>query len=103
MPIYEYECCDCGREFEVMQKITDKPIARCEVCGGRVRRLISNTAFVLKGSGWYVTDYPSESRKKAVRGEKGPASTSKEKKTDGAKKSSSVAKGSSTDKGDSAS
>jgi putative FmdB family regulatory protein len=56
MPIYEYECEKCG-EFEQMQRITDPPLARCPTCKRKVRRLISNTSFQLKGTGWYVTDY----------------------------------------------
>ncbi len=58
MPIYEYHCESCGHEFEVMQKITDAPIRKCENCGKmKAKRSISRTSFVLKGSGWYVTDY----------------------------------------------
>ena len=71
MPIYEYECESCGRQFEVMQRMTEPLIAVCERCGGPVRKLISQTSFVLKGTGWYVTDYPSESRKRAISKEKG--------------------------------
>jgi putative FmdB family regulatory protein len=71
MPIYEYQCESCNRRFEVMQRMTEPLLATCEKCGGHVRRLISQTSFVLKGSGWYVTDYPSESRKKAMSQEKG--------------------------------
>jgi putative FmdB family regulatory protein len=56
MPIYEYRCERCG-EFEEMQRITDPPLERCPTCKRKVRRLISNTSFQLKGSGWYVTDY----------------------------------------------
>jgi putative FmdB family regulatory protein len=56
MPIYEYRCEHCG-DFEEMQRITDPPLARCPRCHRKVRRLISNTSFQLKGSGWYVTDY----------------------------------------------
>ncbi len=70
MPIYEYQCDSCGRRFEVMQRMTEPLLASCERCGGQVRRLISQTSFVLKGGGWYVTDYPSESRKKAMSQEK---------------------------------
>jgi putative FmdB family regulatory protein len=70
MPIYEYQCESCSRRFEVMQRMTEPLLATCEQCGGHVRRLISQTSFVLKGSGWYVTDYPSESRKKAMSQEK---------------------------------
>jgi putative FmdB family regulatory protein len=56
MPIYEYTCEHCGT-FEQMQRITDAPLERCPRCRRKVRRLISNTSFQLKGSGWYVTDY----------------------------------------------
>ena len=56
MPIYEYRCEKCG-EFEHTQRITDPPLDRCPTCRRKVRRLISNTSFQLKGGGWYVTDY----------------------------------------------
>jgi putative FmdB family regulatory protein len=58
MPIYEYVCNACGHEFEEWQKITDSPVQKCPSCGKRkVERLVSLSAFHLKGSGWYVTDY----------------------------------------------
>lgn len=57
MPIYEYHCQKCGHEFEVLQKHFDVDEVPCEVCGGKAKRMISNTTFVLKGTGWYVTDY----------------------------------------------
>ena len=56
MPIYEYRCEKCG-VFEHTQRITDPALQRCPECKRKVRRLISNTSFQLKGSGWYVTDY----------------------------------------------
>jgi putative FmdB family regulatory protein len=56
MPIYEYRCEQCG-DFEQNQRISDPPLSRCPKCRRKVRRLISNTSFQLKGSGWYVTDY----------------------------------------------
>ena len=56
MPIYEYNCQRCGT-FEATQRITDKPLAKCPTCKSKVRKLISNTSFQLKGTGWYVTDY----------------------------------------------
>jgi putative FmdB family regulatory protein len=56
MPIYEYRCRKCG-EFEVTQRITDTQLSRCPTCRGKVSKLISNTSFQLKGSGWYITDY----------------------------------------------
>ncbi|MBI5491006.1 MAG: zinc ribbon domain-containing protein [Deltaproteobacteria bacterium] len=58
MPVYEYLCGKCRYEFEEMQRITDAPIRKCPKCGKpAVERLISRSSFVLKGSGWYVTDY----------------------------------------------
>jgi len=58
MPIYEYHCESCGSDFEVMQRITEPPVETCENCGaGPVHKLISQSTFILKGSGWYVTDY----------------------------------------------
>src|SRR5262245_29829297 len=57
MPIYEYQCEKCGSHFEVIQKFSDKPLKFCSNCKGRLTKLISQTSFQLKGSGWYVTDY----------------------------------------------
>ncbi len=57
MPIYEYRCDRCGKEFEAWQKFSDAPIETCESCGGHASKLISQSSFILKGSGWYVTDY----------------------------------------------
>ena len=57
MPIYEYRCEKCGNDFEVIQKFSDKPLKSCSKCKGRLAKLISQTSFQLKGSGWYVTDY----------------------------------------------
>lgn len=71
MPTYEYECGACRRVFEVKQRISEPPLTTCDACGGAVRRLLSAAPFILKGKGWYVTDYPSESRKKARESEKG--------------------------------
>jgi putative FmdB family regulatory protein len=56
MPIYEYHCGKCG-DFEVMRKMSDKPLTACPTCRRKVTKLISSTSFQLKGSGWYVTDY----------------------------------------------
>src|SRR5262245_66685154 len=63
MPIYEYRCDKCEREFEVEQRITDPPLGACPKCRSRkVRRLISQTSFVLKGGGWYSDLYSSKSK-----------------------------------------
>ena len=69
MPTYEYECPKCPRVFEVKQRITEPKLEVCERCGGPIHRLLSAAPFILKGGGWYVTDYPSESRKKASKSE----------------------------------
>ena len=58
MPIYEYRCQDCEHELEVMQRISADALTTCPDCGTEsLKRLISQTSFVLKGSGWYATDY----------------------------------------------
>ena len=87
MPTYEYQCDKCGRTFEVRQRISAPPLKTCETCGGAVRRLISSTTFILKGEGWYVTDYPSAARKKAAESEKSTAGGDgkKSEKADGKK------------------
>ena len=56
MPIYEYQCSKCG-VFEVTQRITEDALKKCPSCRSKVQKLISNTSFQLKGTGWYVTDY----------------------------------------------
>jgi putative FmdB family regulatory protein len=70
MPTYEYECESCHETFEVRQRISEPPLTRCQRCGGPVRRVISSAPFILKGTGFYVNDYPSEARKKAQSEEK---------------------------------
>ncbi len=63
MPIYEYGCAACGHEVEIWQKISEKPKRKCPHCGAmKLERLISNTSFHLKGSGWYVTDYANKGK-----------------------------------------
>ena len=87
MPIYEYQCAKCGT-FEATQRITEKPLGRCPTCKGKVKKLISNTSFQLKGTGWYITDYARKDKEKvASKNENGskPSSESKSesKKSDG--------------------
>ena len=64
MPIYEYRCEKCGNQFEIIQKFSDRPLKSCPSCKGKLAKLISQTAFQLKGSGWYVTDYARKSESK---------------------------------------
>ena len=65
MPFYEYECQACKFYTEVMQKITDAPLARCPSCGKRtLKKLLSAPVFRLKGAGWYETDFKSAQENK---------------------------------------
>jgi len=79
MPIYEYKCQKCGI-FEITQRITDKSLGKCPTCKGKVKKLISNTSFQLKGTGWYITDYARKGKDGgAVKGENGSKSLSQSK------------------------
>lgn len=62
MPIYEYECIQCGKIEEMLQKISDKPLRKCKHCSGRLNKMVSHSSFHLKGTGWYVTDYANKSK-----------------------------------------
>ena len=93
MPIYEYQCRKCGSQFEVIQKMTDKPPVKCKQCGGRLDKMHSAAAIQFKGSGWYVTDYAGNGRKAAEKAEKESSSTtSSDDKSDKKTKESSPAK-----------
>ena len=78
MPIYEYKCQKCGT-FEVTQRITEKPLGKCPTCKGKVKKLISNTSFQLKGTGWYVTDYARKGANGDAKGDNGAKSTTESK------------------------
>ena len=83
MPIYEYSCQKCGAHLEVMQKITDKPLARHARCGGKLEKEWSRTGFQFKGSGWYVTDYAGK-KSEAKEGKEAKPDASESKKADSA-------------------
>ncbi len=89
MPTYEYECPKCPRVFEVRQRITEPALETCDRCGGPIHRLLSAAPFILKGEGWYVTDYPSDARKKATSaessGKEAPAKEASAKESSSAK------------------
>ncbi|MBW1764697.1 MAG: zinc ribbon domain-containing protein [Deltaproteobacteria bacterium] len=61
MPFYEYQCTECGKLTEILQKMSDPPVSSCGSCAGKMKKLISQSTFHLKGSGWYVTDYADNS------------------------------------------
>ena len=92
MPIYEYQCEECGTRTEVLQRVGAPPIGACESCGGEMKRMVSAPAFQFKGTGWYVTDYA----RKGSSGN-GESSAKTKAKTDGEKSATK----SSSDSGDS--
>ena len=61
MPIHEYQCRKCEAVAERIEGMHDAPMRKCPTCGGKVDRMISSGAFILKGTGWYATDYGSKS------------------------------------------
>ncbi|NLX19946.1 MAG: zinc ribbon domain-containing protein [Desulfobulbus sp.] len=65
MPVYEYECGECKKIFEIQQRIADAPVSVCPECGGNVKKLISMSSFQLKGGGWYADGYSSFAGKAA--------------------------------------
>ena len=95
MPLYEYECADCGHLTEVLQRLSDPPLTECPKCGGSMKKLLSAPAFQFKGTGWYVTDYArkgqSEGESKTDKSAKGAGDKSSsgggDGGTDSAKKS----------------
>ncbi len=83
MPIYEYECKNCGHVFDVLQKMSDDPLAECPECGQPdLRKLLSAPNFHLKGGGWYETDFKTDKKRDSA---ESPDSGSKA--ADGDKKS----------------
>jgi putative FmdB family regulatory protein len=64
MPLYEFQCESCGNQFELRQKFSDEPATECPNCGGPVKKLISQSAFALKGSGWYAEGYTKSNETK---------------------------------------
>ena len=96
MPIYEYECAKCRKTFEVIQKMSDKPLKKHEGCGGSLTKLISKAGFQFKGTGWYVTDYARKGSNES-KGESSEAKATKETKdssSNGNKEASSASKSS---------
>ena len=90
MPIYEYQCVKCGSHQELMQRISDATVPKCGMCKSKMKRLISQSSFHLKGTGWYVTDYASKGvseRKKPSGSEKESKGNDKEPKVSAGEKS----------------
>lgn len=94
MPIYEYECEKCKKRLEAVQKFSDPLLTECPDCKGKLKKLVSNTSFVLKGSGWYVTDYARKGSSESSSGKgakKKPGKDASEKKPAEAKAESKAA------------
>jgi len=88
MPLYEYQCTACGKIEEAIQKFSDAPLTTCKHCSGKLNKLISQSSFHLKGTGWYVTDY---SKKAASPPKSDATSTTPEGEKSSAKSSESTA------------
>jgi len=66
MPIYEYRCGECGHQDEHLQKVSERPLAKCPACGKKAyKKQLSAAGFQLKGSGWYATDFKTTAKKPA--------------------------------------
>lgn len=96
MPIYEYQCEKCGKDFELFRSITDDGRPSCKFCGGPVKKLISRSSFHLKGTGWYVTDYAGKKttgpeEKKEASSSASSSESSKKEESPGKSKSGSEA------------
>jgi putative FmdB family regulatory protein len=107
MPIYEYQCDHCG-VFEVNQRITEDSLKKCPTCKAKVKRLISNTSFMLKGSGWYATDYGHSKTNPSSSGESNSSAgsgngKSSETKSGESKSSESISSSTSSEKSSSSS
>jgi putative FmdB family regulatory protein len=88
MPIYEYRC-QKGHDFEILQRFSDDPITKCEVCGAQVQRIFRPPAVHFKGSGFYNTDYGTRKRSREMKEAKESSSSESSTSKDGAKKSDS--------------
>ncbi len=83
MPIYEYQCLECGEKSELLQRMSDPPLANCPSCNGPVRKLISAPAVQFKGTGWYVTDYAGKKGAPPSKSEGGKSEGGSESKSEG--------------------
>ncbi len=94
MPIYEYVCQSCKRKTEGIQRVSEKPLAICPHCGGKLKKALSAPAIRFKGSGWYVTDYAraKKEEKAGAKGESAEKPAEKGEKTEKAEKSAETKK-----------
>lgn len=97
MPIYEYICDACGKKFELIENFHNDKEKDCQYCSGRAKRVVSQSSFVLKGTGWYLTDYAKKSSQQGSDQKEGTPQESKSKEEKPASGDSSEKKGSSAD------
>jgi len=83
MPLYEYQCTACGEIEEAIQKFSDAPLSTCRHCSGKLNKLISQSSFHLKGTGWYVTDYSKKASSETKSKKTEPAASASEKSSSG--------------------
>ena len=102
MPIYEYQCDDCGHKMEKLQKMSDARLTDCPACEKpALKKLVSAAAFRLKGNGWYETDFKTGSKKNALHtSENSKSSSSSGGESKGSTSKDSSSKTSTTKKGD---
>ena len=98
MPLYEYQCDACGREFELIRKFSDPPLEKCPHCGGTVRKLFSSPAIQFKGSGFYITDYAKKDQTPASQSGETKSETASKDKDTGDKSSDKTEKASKDEK-----
>ena len=93
MPLYEYQCEECGGRFERIRKFSDPPLDEpCPKCGGPIKKLISSPAIQFKGKGWYVTDYAKSGSAEPSKADAATSEASADAKSDAKKKGSSESK-----------
>ena len=68
MPIYGYRCSNCGHQFEILQKVSDKPLQICPECSGKLTKLVYPAGVIFKGSGFYSTDYKGSGKSASSNG-----------------------------------
>ena len=86
MPLYEYQCEECGQRFERIRKFSDPPLEEpCPKCGGPIKKLISSPAIQFKGKGWYVTDYAKSGSTEPSKSEAATSEASADAKSDAKK------------------
>jgi putative FmdB family regulatory protein len=96
MPIYEYQCGECGKRTEAIQRLEDEVLTICPSCGGPLTKLMSAPAFQFKGTGWYVTDYADKNKKPGSKTKSKESSKETSAKSAGESSSSSTSSDAST-------